>query len=497
MGADVISSPPAHRQQQQQQELMSAQGLPQIPMTGARAGPEGLESLLQQPLRMPGDPPSESVLQEQACRMASSKHLPVSPPSYGMTRSSRTGKSPMQSPVMRAVAPGITGQDHLVAAEPAHASPQHLSSYRVHSHEHAEALIQQRNVALEPQQKPEAAQEPPSALYQPAHSGNRMAIEPQEHAPESRHNYPTTWVSPAAMAHSFRPEVPAMASEQRHVVAELQAQAPQGLASPFALLPAADSHFHGQEADIILTPDFSGMASTGPMHAEMQTGQDLTGDQHLTAQPLSQRATHAAQFGQPIAAPPPALVSAQPAPPVERQESAALFNMPSSHHYVPEPQRIDRALSRTQQMQNGWDNHLKGITQPHAPAQGTMLSTGWGQENLAPQASYGADGRPHSRSLEDILGRANLHGTPAETLNLPHLKVMESFLQRHGQEQGRLHGHSPSPPGWLQLFCVISQSMKAVVRVSHVRIAQQQQVALVLVHAESVCKANSAADETT
>ncbi|KAK9827801.1 hypothetical protein WJX74_002795 [Apatococcus lobatus] len=224
---------------------------------------------------------------------------------------------------------------------------------------------------------------------------------------------------------------------------ELPPQGQHGFTHPFAFRHSPTSpRSHNQEADIIMTPDFSGLLQIAPSSMKGPSGQDLTGDQHLTAQPLSQRATHATHLVQPMTAVPAAMVSAQTAAPTYFQRDAPVPRPPSQHR-VAEPDVVDRALSPTQQLQ-GWCAHESGgAVQPPTTAQKLSFNSGRGQENFAPQQQQGSDDTAHIRSFQDIVGRGDLERRPAETLNLPHLKVMESFLQRHEQEQGRLQDYSP------------------------------------------------------
>ncbi|KAK9861944.1 hypothetical protein WJX84_005498 [Apatococcus fuscideae] len=203
---------------------------------------------------------------------------------------------------------------------------------------------------------------------------------------------------------------------------ELPPQGQHGFTHPFAFRHSPTSpRSHNQEADIIMTPDFSGLLQIAPSSMKGPSGQDLTGDQHLTAQPLSQRATHATHLVQPMTAVPAAMVSAQTAAPTYFQRDAPVPRPPSQHR-VAEPDVVDRALSPTQQLQ-GWCAHESGgAVQPPTTAQKLSFNSGRGQENFAPQQQQGSDDTAHIRSFQDIVGRGDLERRPAETLNLPHLK---------------------------------------------------------------------------
>ena len=228
---------------------------------------------------------------------------------------------------------------------------------------------------------------------------------------------------------------------------ELPPQGHHGFTSPFAFRhPPTSPRAHQQEADIMMTPDFRGLLQIAPIATKGSDGQDLTGDQHLTAQPLSQRETHATHLVQPTTAVPAAMVSPQSAAPTYFQRDAPV-ERPPSQYGVAEPEGVDRALSPSQQLQGLWANESGGAVQHPTIAQKPSLSSGWGQENSAPQQQQGSDEKAHIRSFQDIVGRGPPEQRPAETLNLPHLKVMESFLQRHEQEQGRLQSYSPLQSG--------------------------------------------------
>ena len=262
-----------------------------------------------------------------------------------------------------------------------------------------------------------------------------------------RHETPEAQGSQSASRERFSAEQEDMDASER-VVPELLAPAHGGFTTPFALERSpANPQSHEQAADIIMTPDFTGLMQMRPASAVAESGRDLTGDQHLTAQPLLHRTACVNPSGHCANPMPYAAASAHSAE--STPEGAALLGRPASHDDVFNHVRDDRVLSTTQQLGGWWARENGGVVQPQALAPKPAPSTGWGQENFAPQQQRGLDEDPRNRSFQDIIGRGTLRGNSAEALNLPHLKVMESFLQRREQERGRqeLQGHNPSPPG--------------------------------------------------
>ena len=137
---------------------------------------------------------------------------------------------------------------------------------------------------------------------------------------------------------------------------------------------------------------------------------------------------------------------------------------------VSQPPRINRALSAIQQLRSRWNNQHRGhdaasrscphihpeyraAPEPSCPAiLRTMLQTGH-----------------HGRSLQEVMGRASLHGTPAETLKLPHLKVMESFSAEAWAGAGQAVQIQPFPSRWATALLWYFTIQSCNVRVSHVR----------------------------
>ena len=259
------------------------------------------------------------------------------------------------------------------------------------------------------------------------------------------------------------------------------------------------------QADIIITPDFSeisGIRSAASEANGHQAGWYLTGDQHLTAQPISARGSHADQLGHPAMMPDrlrpsnPAMVrgandtmvaladaasasesSSKPSPPhmqdgwdhaalatlQEQRQNPDALKLPAARH-VAEPQSAQGVQQSISHEQGGWRHYVAHATAP-APAAADSAHEKWvqkaaprhlsGPPQRAPTPEFPAqDLQTEDRSSNQALravGKMDGDSIPdmgrlKEPLNLPHMEFLEGFMQRREQEQARLQERQRSPP---------------------------------------------------
>ena len=405
----AAGSHPAHSQQQlrelQPEQLLLDTGGPRLDSC------QRLQSLLQQQQAIVRSPSSKLAPEGHSTRSAAGVDgTHVAPPGASSSWSKQSAAQERES----GGSSDRIDLDWQVATEPTPDPPYHHSTSSWNSHGH-------------------------DAAPQLAHVGREMKRE-----------YSEAQASQSASLERVSAEQEDM-DASGYLVPELLAPAHGGCTSPFAHERSlTNPHSHEQAADIIMTPDFSGLMQMRPTSAVAESGWDLTGDQHLTAQPLFRRASCVNSSGHSATPMPAAAASVHSAESAHAPENAAPLDRSASHDDFIKNVGEDRVLSSTAQPGGRWAHENGGVVQPQALAHKPAPSAGWGQENFAPRQQSGLDQGAGIRSFQDIIGRGILRGDSAETLNLPHLKVMESFLQRRDeQEQARLQlqGYNPSPPG--------------------------------------------------